>query len=257
MDKKNANKIIRQRTHPSIFDFCYATTRTHFKAFLKFRKELEKKKQSLSILDLGCGYKPFKSLLSDLDIEKYIGVDFDKNRSSADIEAGVEKLPLSDNSFDAIIASEVFEHTLKLEQAIDELRRVAKNGALAYISTPFMFGEHGVPYDFQRITRYKYFELFKNDDILLIKETNNNLSTLFFLTNVCWELTFLKRIPILTHIFYLSNNICVLFCEIVVGLIDFFGQRIFSEKKKWFKEIFNNYFYTMTGGYDVIVRIKK
>lgn len=259
MNKKNAEKIIRQRIRPHIFDFCYITTRAHLKAFIKFQELLKGKPNPIKVLDLGCGQKPFENILKGtVEVEKYIGVDFDSGRSKPDIIGPIDDLPLKNNLFDAIIATEVLEHTLQLEKAIDEMRRVAKNGAFVYISTPFMFGEHGTPYDFQRITRYKYFDLFKNDEIIFLKETNNNLSTLFFLSNVTWEIiTVLKMIPILTPLVYFLNNTIALLCETMVSFFGASGKRLFSKKKEWFDKLFQIYFYTMPGGYDLIVQIKK
>lgn len=255
MNKKDAARIIRQRTHPSLFDFCYLTTRSHLKTFWMFKDHLAKHGKPVKILDLGCGQKPFQSLLKGLEVEHYVGVDFDSGRSVPDIVGPIDELPISDNSFDAIIATEVFEHTLNLEKAVTEMRRVAKDGALAYISTPFMFSEHGAPYDFQRITRYKYFELFKNDEILMLKETNTSLATLFFLSNVCWENTILKRIPLVTPLFYALNNVFGLGCEIVIEILSALGERVFHKKREWFRQLMQNQFYTMPGGYNLIVKM--
>lgn len=259
MTKKEAAKIVRQRIKPNIFDFCFITTRSHLKAFRNFRHRLKSDfERPLTLLDLGCGYKPFKGLLTNVAIQKYTGVDFDTTRSAADIVAPVDDLPLDDHSFDAIIASEVFEHTLNLDKAINELRRVAKNGALVYISTPFMFPEHGTPFDFQRMTRYKYQDLFRHDEILSITPTNSSLATPFLLFNVCWEnITLLKMIPVLAQLVYLWNNLWALLAEGLVRIAGAFGTVVFWKKKDWFQKIFKIYFSTMPGGYDVIVRINK
>lgn len=258
MSPKEAQRIIHQRTRPSIFDFCYITTRSHLKAFWRYKKLLQHEQRPLELLDLGCGQKPFQHLLKDVQLTKYVGVDFDSQRSAADVVAPVENVPLPDDSFDTVIASEVFEHTPNLEKAVAELRRLAKSGALAYISTPFMFPEHGTPYDFQRITKYKYFELFKHDEILLMQQTNSSLATPFFLFNVCWEnITILKMIPVLTQLVYCWNNLCALIAEALVNIAHGVGLRIFWKKKEWFEKLFRIYFSSMPGGYDVIVRIKK
>lgn len=259
MDQRNAERTVRRRIHPFLFDFSYLTTRAHLRVVLQFKKLLkELEQEGVRLLDLGCGQKPFESLLKDVPIEQHLGVDFDSRRSKPDVVAGVDDLPLDDDSFDAVIASEVFEHTLNLEKAIDELRRVAKNGALVYISTPFFFGEHGVPYDFQRITKYKYRELFKNDEILLIKETNSNLSTPLFVANLCLEsLSVLQFIPFFRAFIYAINNFLALGAEAAVFIFGFLGRKFFRKRKQWFEIIFNSYFYTMPGGYDVLVRIKK
>jgi len=258
MTSAEAKKIIRQRTNPSIFDFCYITTRAHRKQFLTFKARLKGLGRPVRIIDIGCGQKPFLNLLNDLPIEKYVGVDFDAKRSIPDIIAPVDELPLENDYFDAVIATEVYEHTPRLEKAIAEMRRVMKNDALAYISTPFIFPEHGTPYDFQRITRYKYYDLFKNDEILLLRETNSSLATPFFLMNVVWEnIAVIKSIPIIPSIIYFCNNVSALLGEAVVGFIRFGAAQIFPRRRDWLKKLLHSYFSTMPGGFDLIVRIKK
>jgi len=258
MTNKDATKIVRQRINPSIFDFCFLTTRSHFKAFLRFKQLLKDQNVPRKFLDLGCGYKPFQQLLGGVNIEKYTGVDFDRNRSAADVEASIDQLPFEDNSFEAIIASEVLEHAPQLEKAVSELRRVAKNGALVYISTPFIFGEHGTPYDFQRITRYKYFDLFKNDEIMFLQETNRSLATSFFIWNVVLEnIAIFRIIPLVPHLIYCVNNILALLAEMVVDIAEWVGRRVFSKRQTWFENLWKSYFYTMPGGYSLIVKIEK
>lgn len=263
MNAKQIKKIIRQRTRPNIFDFCYVATKAHLRSFLKFKSFCaaiaKANGRRLKILDVGCGYKPFQELLKkDLLIGEYVGVDFDKNRSWADVEARAEALPLSDNYFDAIIATETLEHVQSLDKAVGEMRRVAKNGALIYISTPFIFPEHGIPYDFQRLTSYKYRDLFKGDEIIAIVPTNNCLATPFYLFNVCWEsMAILQRLPLLTSSFYFLNNIIATASEWLVLMAGELGRRLFRKKRKWFNDCFENYFYRMPAGYDVIVSIKK
>lgn len=258
MQPQEAQRIVRQRTRPSILDFCYITTRAHLKAFFTFRTILKKSQQSFDLIDIGCGQKPFAELLRSVSIRKYTGVDFDTNRSKADVVAPADDLPFGDSTFDAVIASEVYEHTPHLDKAIAEMRRVVKNGAYVYISTPFMFPEHGTPYDFQRITQYKYRDLFKHDEILLIQPTNRSLATPFLLFNVCWEnITIFKMIPILTQLVYLWNNLWALLVEAIVYMARFAGSLVFWKRKEWFEKLFKIYFSSMPGGYDVIVRIKK
>lgn len=257
MNAHEASVILRQRTRPRIWDFCYLTTRSHLAAFFRFKELLRKKGKPLRILDLGCGQKPFEQLLKDIPVEKYLGVDFDTNRSRADLIATVDALPLPDEEFDAVILSEVLEHTLKLEAAIVELKRVSKPGALIYISTPFMFGEHGRPYDFQRLTRYKYFDLFKHDKILFFEETNSNFSTIFFLCNVAWEVTLLKKIPVLTPLIYVVNNSLALGCEGGVKLLRAIGERLFRGKTDVFHTVFGQSFYSMPAAFHAIIEIIK
>lgn len=240
MNKKNADKIVRQRAKPRIYDFGYLATRSHRSAFLRFKNLIFNANRPLNVIDIGCGYKPFKELMRDVDVKEYIGVDFDTNRSGADIVAPINKIPLSDNSFDVVIASEVLEHALHLEESILEMRRLSVNGALIYISTPFVFGEHGIPYDFQRITSYKYRQLFSQDEILELSPTNSSFSTPFYAMNLCFEAV---RIPVFSRAVHIFNNCLAMIMEALgVLLSKFIDERLI---------------YNMPAGYNVIIRVRK
>ena len=168
--------IIRERLNPRLYDFSYLMTRSFRQTMADFIDLTNKKKESLTILDLGCGYEPFKKLFPKNS--NYIGVDMSLN-SYADIIADNHQLPFKNNTFDIVIASEVLEHSSNEYQFIEELTRVSKNKALVFISLPFIFPEHGQPYDFQRLTKYKLKELFKNHKIISLKESNNIVSSVF------------------------------------------------------------------------------
>lgn len=263
MTNKDSIRIIRERTSPSIFDFSYLATRAHLKAFQRFvlllSEQAQKSGAPCAVLDVGCGYKPFReALASAVRVHEYTGVDFDRSRSYADIEASAEHLPLPDNHFDAVLATEIFEHTRDARAVVREIKRVAKDRALIYISTPFIFPEHGIPHDFARFTRYAFYDLFAHDEVLLCAPTNANFATVFYVCNACWKsITVLERIPVLTHVFYAMNNIAGRCAEWLVRLFGFLGSSMFGGRRAWFNECFENYFYRMPAGYDVIVKIKK
>jgi SAM-dependent methyltransferase len=68
-------------------------------------------------------------------------------------------LPFKDNYFDLVVSFEVFEHVFNLEDILTELRRVIKPGGKLYFTTPFLFPEHEAPFDYQRLTRYRWSQL--------------------------------------------------------------------------------------------------
>lgn len=239
-----ARLINNQRLRPKIWDYSYLLLKNNLDIFRQFR-ELVVKENKRKILDVGCGFKPWLELF-DRDKIEYIGVDFDKARSSADFIAPADRLPFPSNEFDALIYSEVLEHTNNIYGVIDEMRRVARQDALVYVSSPFIFPEHGIPYDFQRLTRYYYQCVFKEDEIVVLKESNSSLSTVFVSFNMVAECTPFAAMSGVKHFIYSVANILGLACDFAVG---------FLMKITWDK--FRHQFYSMPLGYALVVRVKK
>lgn len=57
-------------------------------------------------------------------------------RNTVVLRAGLEKLPLADQSFDCVLSTQVFEHIPDDGAAADEVSRVTKPGGFAIISVP-------------------------------------------------------------------------------------------------------------------------
>jgi SAM-dependent methyltransferase len=98
-------------------------------------------------LDMGCGggnviyYLYRQEAIGDL-----LAVDLDVDRLkfahhhfpyAAYFSADINRLIFKENTFDYIIATEIFEHLPAPQRAIEELRRIAKNGAYLLISVPY------------------------------------------------------------------------------------------------------------------------
>ena len=110
-----------------------------------------------SVLDFGCGSKPYRSLFSAAD--RYVGVDLevsghDHGTSVVDVFYDGKTLPFEAATFDHVVALEVFEHVFNLIEILAELRRVMKPGGSLLISSPFAWPEHEQPYDFARYTSF-------------------------------------------------------------------------------------------------------
>lgn len=65
-----------------------------------------------------------------------------------------EKIPLKDSCLDEILSNSVLEHLRYPQNFFAEGFRVLKPGGKIYISVPFFYFEHEVPYDFNRPTRF-------------------------------------------------------------------------------------------------------
>jgi len=115
------------------------------------------------ILDVGCGSKPYKKYF---DQNNYVGIDI-KEESSADDVKIPEKfydglnIPYENNIFDIIICTQVLEHAVDPEKLLKECSRVLKNKGIIFLTMPFVYPEHGIPYDFRRFTSYGHKLIFK------------------------------------------------------------------------------------------------
>lgn len=95
-----------------------------------------------AVLDIGCGYG---EMLSDLPAERQVGIDINhfalgearrRNPQGCFAMANVERLPLADSSFDAVICSEVLEHMDDPLPLAREIVRVTRPGGVYCITVP-------------------------------------------------------------------------------------------------------------------------
>lgn len=110
-----------------------------------------------TLLDVGGGYMPYKSLLLQppSQVEKYIGLDLHDNiYAKPDITWDGKQIPLPDSSIDCAIATEVFEHCPEPEIVMKEIERVLKPGGILFFTVPFLWPLHTVPYDEYRYTPF-------------------------------------------------------------------------------------------------------
>ncbi len=109
------------------------------------------------LLDFGCGSKPYQSYFTN--VTKYIGVDIDARghgheNENVDIYYDGVTLPFEDHSFDVVFTSEVFEHVDNLDEIFLEITRVLKPKGKIFVTMPFVFMEHEIPFDFRRFSEY-------------------------------------------------------------------------------------------------------
>jgi SAM-dependent methyltransferase len=107
-----------------------------------------------SVLDLGAGSRPFRDLYARF-FERATSADVvtsPHDIGGVDVIASAESLPFEDQSFDAVICTEVLEHCRDPAQAMREMARVLRPGGRAFITTPFLVQLHEMPHDFFRYT---------------------------------------------------------------------------------------------------------
>ncbi len=125
--------------------------------------EITNKYTKGKLIDIGCGVKPYKDMLSHL-VTEHVGVDHQitvHDKSNIDLFGTAYNIPADENSFDSAICTAVLEHLEEPEQAIRECHRVLKQGGYAIYSVPFIWQLHEQPRDFFRYSKYGLQYLFE------------------------------------------------------------------------------------------------
>jgi SAM-dependent methyltransferase len=116
-----------------------------------------------SLIDIGCGSKPYFNLLSEY-VSKHIGVDHENtlhDKSSINLFGTAYQIPCENESFDSAICTAVLEHLEEPELALRECYRVLKPEGIAVYSVPFIWHLHEEPRDFYRFSKYGLKYLFE------------------------------------------------------------------------------------------------
>lgn len=125
--------------------------------------------QGSRILDAGAGELQYKKFCSHLE---YVSQDFGQydgegdnhglqmsswDNTKLDIVSDITAIPVDDESFDAIMCVEVFEHISEPARAVKEFSRILKKGGVLVITAPFCSLTHFAPYHFSSgYNRYWY-----------------------------------------------------------------------------------------------------
>jgi SAM-dependent methyltransferase len=75
--------------------------------------------------------------------------------------ADAHRIPLADESVDAVVVQAVLEHVLEPKRVVAEIHRVLRSDGLVYAETPFLQQVHAGPYDFTRYTGSGHRYLFR------------------------------------------------------------------------------------------------
>ncbi|WP_082224223.1 bifunctional 2-polyprenyl-6-hydroxyphenol methylase/3-demethylubiquinol 3-O-methyltransferase UbiG [Halorubrum sp. T3] len=106
-----------------------------------------------TVLIVGCGDGgEGLSGFSEEFLEKnVIGTDI-RETNFTELLSDIHRLPVRDESIDAVVCQAVLEHIEDVNVAIDELTRILKPSGLLYIDVPFLQGYHALPTDYRRFT---------------------------------------------------------------------------------------------------------
>jgi SAM-dependent methyltransferase len=114
----------------------------------------------LRIIDVGCGDRPYESLLRGAS--DVIGFDVPGN-SSADLHGSIDAIPVDDAAFDVVLCLQVLEHVEDPAAAVRELHRIVTPGGRVFLSTHGIYPYHPNPVDLWRWTHAGLELLFRDN----------------------------------------------------------------------------------------------
>lgn len=97
-----------------------------------------------------------------------------------------QNIPVKSNAVDCVKCTELLEHVEHPEKVLDEISRILKPGGILILSTPFSFGIHSDPYDFQRFTDQKLKRMLEdNFHIVTLKKQGLYFTVLSYMIREC------------------------------------------------------------------------
>lgn len=165
-----------------------------------FHKILEKDLEEVSkftkgtLLDVGCGKKPYKRIFEN-KVDYYVGIDLPSTAygiSEVDVFSDVLQLSFRERCFDVVLAIQLLEHLPEPQKFFSETHRVLKNGGILILTVPLMAAVHEVPHDFLRYTLFGlvYWAKKIGFKIIAVKEQGGICTILTFLLGYyIWDAT--------------------------------------------------------------------
>jgi len=139
-----------------------------------------------STLDVGCGSKPYSHLYGS---NKYVGLEIDTpaNRACkrADYFYDGNQFPFANESFNSVVANEVFEHVFNPDQFLREVSRVLVPSGMALLTMPFVWDEHEQPHDFARYSSFGIKALLERHGFEIVEQrkSTDDIRVVFQLLN--------------------------------------------------------------------------
>jgi SAM-dependent methyltransferase len=121
-------------------------------------EEAAKLPSGARVLDAGAGQRKFAGIFSR---QRYESCDMSGGfyKQKHDFECFLDSIPKADNTYDAVVNTQVLEHVPDPLAVLKELHRVLKPGGVLLLSLPLNAPLHGQPWHYFHFTHYGVFEL--------------------------------------------------------------------------------------------------
>ena len=133
-------------------------------------RELHHRVKPGQLLDVGCGMKPYESLLTQRG-SRYYGTDWPVSMEGsygdltrADFFSDSMVLPFREGTFDTVISTQMLEHVRQPEIVIPEMARVLKPDGILILSAPMTWPLHEEPFDYYPVS-YTHLTLPTNREV--------------------------------------------------------------------------------------------
>jgi len=185
---------------------------------------------SSDVLDAGAGSRPYQNYFSHTNYESTDRREIPDSSAPGkhSFLCNLEEIPRPDNSYDAIVNTQVLEHVEYPQTVINEFYRVLKPHGKLFLTAPQGWGLHQEPYHFFNFTKYGLESLFKNArfEIIFIRPRGG----------IFWYLA--NRISILPDYVVFSNNALTRVfrlllspvCRVCIPLLFFHLDRLDTKK---------------------------
>lgn len=138
-----------------------------------------------AVLDVGCGQSPYKSWLPAGC--SYTGLDIASGDGLPDIVIQPDTVwPVADSSQDVVLCTQVLEHAQDSALLLSEIHRVLRPGGTLILTVPFIYGEHGMPWDYRRYTRNGISQLLDPYYALKLQAISGKIGTVLGLLLLNW-----------------------------------------------------------------------
>jgi len=150
------------------------------------KKTLKGLPYGLKILDAGAGESQYKKFCSHLiylsqDFAQYDGAGDGHalqtkkwDNSKLDYVSDITSIPVENETFDAVMCVEVFEHIPEPIEALKEFRRILKKDGILILTAPVCSLTHFAPYYFYNGFSKYFYEKFLDQNGFEIIEMNSN-----------------------------------------------------------------------------------
>jgi len=134
------------------------------------------------VLDIGCGSKPYQHLFTGTE---YIGLELIGSLRDADYYYDGTTFPFEDETFDAVLCTQVLEHIFNPDTFLSGIHRILKNDGLLLLTVPFIWDEHEQPYDYARYSSFGLHHLLTQNGFEIIEhyKSMNDIRCIFQMMN--------------------------------------------------------------------------